>query len=402
MDTFYFNSFNLADEYYIGNKIELIDTHSDSKVWGLNGYYYSNLFYGNEMSIHITTKIPPTISFGGETESSLKFLCNAKVYVPKSSVNEYKEARIWKYATILAEPIPVTSIDINYDELELIKGKTLQLSATVLPTDADSTEFSWTSSNSDIVSVSQTGLITANSSGEAFIIATLNADSTIIDSCKVKVIQPVTSVVLNTKEMALKVGETYTLIVTVNPNDADNKNIIWASENPKIATIENGKIKAIKAGIVKITATSEDNNNATDYCEIIVTQPTTGISLNYSECIIDGIGSTIQLEASVTPEDASNKDVNWKSSNESICLVSNGKVVAVGYGTAVVIATTVDGGHMAVCTIIVENNTGINEIFETNKDIKVFDINGKPSTLKTKGIKIIRFEDGAVMKIIQK
>ena len=356
---FYFNSFNIAKEYYLGDNIELIDNHSDNKSWGANGYYYNSLFYGNEMIIHIATDAPPKMSYGGEGGTSDQFLKNATIYVPKSSVSKYQNANVWKYATILPDPIPATSIEIDLDSVELVKGKTKQLSATVLPTDADSIYYSWSSSNSEIVSVSSTGLITANSSGEAFVIATLNADSTIIDSCKVKVIQPVTSVVLNTKEKTLNVGETYTLYVTVNPNDADNKNIIWTSENPEIASIENGTIKALKAGIVKITATSEDNNNATDYCEVIVNQPTIGISLNYSEYTIEGIGETIQLEALVFPEDATNKNVNWKSLNENVCIVSNGKVVAVGYGTSVIIAITVDGGHMATCTIVVNESTDI-------------------------------------------
>ena len=110
----------------------------------------------------------------------------------------------------------------------------------------------------------------------------------------------------------------------------------------------------------------------------------------------------IQLEASIIPEDATNKNINWRSSNESICIVSNGKVVSVGFGTAVIIATTVDGGHMATCTVVVENNTRINNINETNEVLKVFDINGNVSSLESSGIKIIRFEDGSSMKILIK
>lgn len=399
---FYFNSFNIAKEYYLGDNIELIDNHSDNKSWGANGYYYNSLFYGNEMIIHIATDAPPKMSYGGEGGTSDQFLKNATIYVPKSSVSKYQNANVWKYATILPDPIPATSIEIDLDSVELVKGKTKQLSATVLPTDADSIYYSWSSSNSEIVSVSSTGLITANSSGEAFVIATLNADSTIIDSCKVKVIQPVTSVVLNTKEKTMKVGETYSLIATVNPNDADNKNIIWTSENPEIATIENGTIKALKAGVVKITAISEDNNNATDYCEVTVTQPTTGIILNHSEYKLEGIGETIQIEATVMPEDATNKDVNWKSSNENVCIVSNGKVVAVGYGTCIIIATTIDGGYMAICTINVVDTTGIESVTSNEKEYHIYTIDGKQVKNITRGIYIFKSSDGTRKKVFIK
>lgn len=108
------------------------------------------------------------------------------------------------------------------------------------------------------------------------------------------------------------------------------------------------------------------------------------------------------MEAKVLPEDATNKNVNWKSSNENVCVVSNGKVVAVGYGTSVIIATTVDGGHMATCTIVVEEPTGIDNIYSTKDAVKVFDINGRASSLDSKGIKIIRFEDGTSLKIVIK
>ena len=325
--------------------------------------------------------IPPIFKKGAEEDSYSpsysdgKELSGCTIYVPKESFSIYSDptydsvggpAGQWSdyenpysYAKLQAIYVPATSIEIDFESIELVKDKTKQLSAIVLPAEADSTEYSWNSSNSNIVSVSSTGLITANSSGEAYIIATLNADRTIVDSCKVKVIQPVTSITLNTKEKTLNVGDTYTLIVTINPNDADNKNIIWTSENSEIASIENGTIKALKAGVVKISATSEDNNNATDYCEVIVNQPTTSISLNHTEYTIGGIGETIQLEAKVLPEDATNKNVNWKSSNENVCIVSNGKVVAVGYGTSVIIAITVDGGHMATCTIVVNESTDI-------------------------------------------
>lgn len=407
LKTFYTNSFThkTGQVIIIKENVEKIDNTN----WFITKS--TNLTF----VIHCIT--PPIFRTGvkdnwySPSYSDGKELSGCTIYVPKESFNLYSDptydsvggtANPYSYAKLQTIYVPATSIEIDFESVELVKGTVKQLSAIVLPTDADSTEYSWSSSDSNIVSVSSTGLITANSSGEAYVIATLNADSTLVDSCKVKVHQPVTSIALNTKEKAMNVGETYTLTVTVNPNDADNKNILWTSENPEIASIENGTIKALRAGIVKIIATSEDNNNATDYCEVIVNQPTIGISLNYSEYTIEGIGETIQLEALVFPEDATNKNVNWKSSNENVCVVSNGKVVAVGYGTSIIIATTVDGGHMATCTIVVEETTGIDKIYSTKDAVKVFDINGKVSSLDSKGIKIIRFEDGTSLKIVIK
>lgn len=73
------------------------------------------------------------------------------------------------------------------------------------------------------------------------------------------------------------------------------------------------------------------------------------------------IGETYQLEASIIPENAVNKSIKWKSLKESVCYVSeNGLVIAVDYGTAVIMATTVDGGHTAVCTVKVVHPCDVN------------------------------------------
>ena len=103
------------------------------------------------------------------------------------------------------------------------------------------------------------------------------------------------------------------------------------------------------------------------------------------------------------PEDASDKTVIWKSSNESVCIVSNGKVVAVGHGIAVIIATTEDSGYMATCTITVEDASEISSInYRGASSYKVYTLDGKPSTLSTKGIKLIIFSDGSTRRVLVK
>ena len=79
----------------------------------------------------------------------------------------------------------------------------------------------------------------------------------------------------------------------------------------------------------------------------------TSISLNYETYTLTRLGKTVQLEATVLPENAINKNVTWKSLNDAVCVVSDGLVVATGEGTTVVSATTEDGGYVAYCTITV-------------------------------------------------
>ena len=166
---------------------------------------------------------------------------------------------------------------------------------------------------------------------------------------------PVTGVNLNDHAITMNTGEKHTLSVVLTPEDADDKTISWESSNDSIASVDvNGIVSALKAGEVWIKAMSVDNPEAKDSCKVLVIQPVTGISLSQESFRLSNIGENIQLEATVLPADATNKEVNWKSTNEAVCVVANGKVIATGFGTAVILATTVDGGFIASCTIIVE------------------------------------------------
>jgi len=373
--------------FYIPKSVEIVDCS------------YVRLFGAYEKCyLHLANDNPPTLS--GAYSGTYQYLI---VYVPKNSVEIYKSDPIWKKTTILAEPNPATSINIEENSIEMIKGSTRQLFATVLPTDADDKGFTWSTSNSNIISVSQNGLVSAIASGEARVYATLNVDQTIFDYCTVNVYQPVTGIGLNTNSKSVKVGETFNLEANIIPSDADNKNVVWSSENTELASVVDGIVKAHKPGIVKIYASSEYDNQISAYCEVTISQPVTGVNLNYNTYELNNIGDLVQLEAIVTPEDASNKEVNWRSSNENVCIVSNGSVVAVGYGTSVIIATTKDGGYMATCTITVKEPTEIDAI-KTNATIidKIYTLDGRPSSLHTKGTKIIVFPNGDVKKFVVK
>lgn len=96
----------------------------------------------------------------------------------------------------------------------------------------------------------------------------------------------------------------------------------------------------------------------------------TGIELDQNSISLTEIGENVQLTANVLPHDATNKNVRWSSSNPSVAIVSKGNVVCVGYGTAVILATTEDGGFMATCVVNVAS--GIEGI-ENNKNVKVND-----------------------------
>jgi uncharacterized protein YjdB len=333
---------------------------------------YAINYWGNleKCFLHIASENPPKLL--GMNDFLYQYLV---VYVPKNSLEVYKSNEYWNKATILAEPNPANSINIDIDSIEILKGKTAQISVVVLPEDADDKSYTLSSSNPNVVSVNKDGLLTAVSSGEAKIFAVLGIDNSIIDTCFIKVYQPVTAISLNTTSKDVKVGDTFNLVATISPADADNKNVIWSSEDDELAIVVDGKVTALKPGVVRICAKSEYDNQISAFCEVTITQPVTGITLNYKTVELHKIGETIQLVATVLPEDASNKEVRWVSSNESVCMVANGTVVAVGYGTSVIIATTVDGNYMATCTVTVVEGADLPGDVNHDGEVNIADVN---------------------------
>ncbi len=323
---------HINQHYYIPQSVETINS--------------TNVSSGNSSNWHIANNNPPVFS---QYKAVASYLV---VYVPKNSVEIYKNTSPWDKATILAEPNPAKSINIEQDSIKIIRGGTEQLNADVMPEDADDKTLTWSSSNSTIASVSANGLITARSSGETIIYARLNVNKSIVDSCFVVVYQPVETVSLEKHSISLKVGETETLRAQITPSSADNKTIVWSSSNKQIVSVDaNGNVVASKAGEAWIKAVSEDKSGAKDSCLVTVVQPVTGITLSKESHTFDKTGESIHLEVTVHPEDASNKEVRWSSSNENVCIVNKGLVTAVAPGTAVITVTAEDGNYKANCII---------------------------------------------------
>lgn len=251
----------------------------------------------------------------------------------------------------------VTGVTLSKESYTFDKaGESVQLEATVLPEDASNKEVRWSSSNENVCIV-QGGLVTAIAAGTATVTVT-TIDGNYTATCIIKVVQHVTKVEVNKTTLTLKVGEGERLTATASPDNAENKSITWSSSNTQVVSVDaNGNVQALKAGEAWIKAVSVDNAEAKDSCKVTVTQPVTGITVSPNSVRMTNIGESLQLEATVLPEDASNKEVKWSSSNNAVCVVSNGLVVATGLGTAVVMAVTTDGGYMATCAVVVEKET---------------------------------------------
>ena len=280
-------------------------------------------------------------------------------------------------------------------------GETIIINAQTTPLGKSDNKLTYVSSDENIATVDEKGTIFGIKQGECRITA-ISIDGGYTAECTVNVIQPVEEIELSEHSIEIKKGDFKQLYSKILPSNANNKNVLWYSTDSLIASVnEQGMVEGLKSGNAYIKAMSIDNPTLMDSCYVTVLQPVEGISLNISEHTFKEIGESIQLTANVLPEDATNKEVKWKSFNESIGVVSNGKVFAVGFGTTVITATTIDGGFVDICSITVEDTTDI-ELIEADKgDYKIYDINGNQLQHFKIGVNIIKFKDGKVVKIVK-
>lgn len=253
-------------------------------------------------------------------------------------------------------------ISFETEQARVRKGGRLTLAAVAQPEGKTDGRLVWSSSDGSVASVDEEGVVSGKSKGEAVITVTA-VDGGYTAECRVRVYQPVTELRMDNRSVTVDTGEDIQLTATILPYDADNKSIVWSSDNPDVADV-NGKgvVTGVKAGQTVIRATSEDEG-ISDLCVVTVNQPVTGVSLSKSELSFSKIGDAEQLVASVQPADATNKELNWSSSDESVAIVSNGRVLCSGYGSAIVYVTTVDGGYMASCVVKADDGlTGIDGV----------------------------------------
>jgi uncharacterized protein YjdB len=152
---------------------------------------------------------------------------------------------------------------------------------------------------------------------------------------------------------SIVVGATQQLIATVLPSTATNKTIIWSSDKASVATVSsNGLVTGIAEGTAIITGTTVDGaKSATS--RFRVTMPVTGVSVSPTTASI-AVSGTKQITATVSPANATYKDVTWNSGKTSIATVSNtGLVTGVATGTDTITVTTTDGKKTAICIISV-------------------------------------------------
>lgn len=261
--------------------------------------------------------------------------------------------------------VKAEGVELNQAEARLETGDTLLLTALVTPENASNKNINWVSSNENVATVDQKGMVTAVAEGTADI-KVITQDGGFTDQCKITVGIPeapvkVTGILLDTHSATLtEAGAVLKLNAKVEPDNAVNKDVLWKSFNEAAAIVdENGIVTALANGKAVITVTTRDGGYAA-VCEVTVEIPepviaVTGISLEPDMAVLNGFGDKLSLNPVVIPENATDKTVTYSSSNlDAAAVDEKGVVTAAGEGETVITATTNDGGFEAVCKVKVE------------------------------------------------
>ena len=166
----------------------------------------------------------------------------------------------------------------------------------------------------------------------------------------------VTGITLNETALSIVEGRSRVLQATIEPADATDKTIRWYALEPDVATVADGQVKAVAPGTAYILAVAADGGYMA-FCKVTVTAKpvaVTGISIDPAEVTVR-VGETTQVRAIISPENATNRKVNWLSTEPQTASVdSNGTITGIKAGTVLIAATSADGGYTAMCTVHVE------------------------------------------------
>ena len=305
--------------------------------------------FGNPENITPDEDGNGTFTISGLTQNT-KYTVSVKA-INKDGESDYSEAT-QDATTLIQHP---TGVTLDKATASLHPGDTVQLTATVAPSNANSKAVTWSSSDETLATVDNTGKVTAKANGSATITVT-TTDGSKTATCVITVTTLVTGVSLDKTTLGIDTGATGQLTATVAPASASNKAVTWNSDATSVATVDDtGKVTGIKAGTANVTVKTVDGGK-TASSKVTVTDPVvhpTGVSLDKTTADAT-VGDTVQLTATVAPSNANSKAVTWSSSDETLATVDNtGKVTAKANGSATITVTTTDGSKTATCVITI-------------------------------------------------
>ena len=351
---------------------------------------------------------PPTCASSGTFYSSN--YTNSTLYVPKDSYAKYFINDEWgKFKNIKKIETLVSSIKLNNTSIELDKGSTATLTATITPSNATIKNVVWESSNPQVAKVDQSGIVTALSAGTATITATAVDGSEVSTSCKVVVKGVDTKITLSQTEAIMLVNDIITLTYSVTPSIVS---VEWSTSNSNVVYIKKNSDNSVAVvgmadGEAIVTARATDGSGTSASCKVVVSSDPK-ITLSQSEAKLE-IDDIIILSYTITGTPI--QTASWSTSDASVAKIkanSNGTIAVTGIadGIAIITATLVYPSGVefsASCevTVGVGGVEGV-ETDENSIEVSRYDIHGRLLSEPTKGINIIKMSDGTTRKEIVK
>ena len=235
-----------------------------------------NLFYGlNEQQRIISHSVTPptcnTNTFNSEAYS-------AKLYVPSEGVFGYQFADVWsKFSSINGLDKPITGITLSESDVTLKVNETKTITASITPADATIPDaYYWTSSNSNVATVNDDGVVTAVAGGTAVISANSCDGGDVVATCNVTVkSNKATSISLSATELKIAKNGTATLTYTILPEDAEVKTAEWIVSDASVLIYKLNDDGSIliggkSEGTATVTARTTDGSNLEATCVVSV------------------------------------------------------------------------------------------------------------------------------------
>ena len=304
-----------------------------------------------EIEINETADAKNEVSITNTTGSDLETNSTTEITNETAETNNIEIVNNSQMGEQKAE---VRAIKLNKSVIDIEKGKTEQIIATIEPQELSNEKIEWKVVNTQVAEVDEKGKITGKKNGETILIArTSNGKEA---TSKVRVGTYPKAIVINKEEVKIDLSERRTekVEVIIEPEDASNKEIKIDNSNERVATIDGeGKITAKENGETELTFKTA--NGIEKKLKVKVETSATGVKLdkNYVQLDLSKNKQSI-IKATIEPSTASNKEVTYTSSNERVATVDkNGKITAKGNGEANIIART-SNGKEAVCKVEVQ------------------------------------------------
>lgn len=254
---------------------------------------------------------------------------------------------------------PAQHVSLDKTSLKLLEGESGKLTATVYPLNSTQKTLTWVSDHPDVASVDNEGNVTARKAGTATV--TVKVAENVTAVCKVTVISRVTGISLSETTVELKPGETHQLTATVLPQNASNAEVTWYSDKESVATVsQSGLVTGVGPGETTVHAVTTDGGKMAS-CLVKVGTPVKGITLSVSSKTLYVGDPSLDISATLTPANATDKSLEWSSSDPEVASIAPGAALhavikPLKPGKTTITATTKDGGFTASCEVTVKRH----------------------------------------------